>query len=402
LDNSSIERWGWASIGISILLGLLNLGISIASGSLAVTAEMIHNLVDLAASVSVLVGLKISRRRSQAFPYGLYKVENIVSIGMALLIFFTSYEIVRQALFAAPRVTTVSPWMLAGVTVAGLVPLAFSHFEIAVGKKANSPSLVADAQEYRAHVFSSGVVFAALLGQLFGLRLDRWAALLVALFIVKTGWELLRDGMRVLLDASLDAATLSQVQEIIQSDPSVEQINSLTGRNSGRYRFLEAEVGLRLNDLQKAHLVSKRLVQAIKDTVPHVEQVLIHYEPILPTHVRYAFPLASPDGRLSEHLGEAPYIALITLRLVDGVIEKREVMTNPFCQEVKAKGIKVAEWLVAQKVNRVYIQSSLHGKGPEYVFANAGVELVSNQSDRLEGALKHVLAKHSLHLAEAG
>ena len=62
MENSSVERWGWASIGINILLGLLNLIISIASGSLAVAAEMVHNLVDLAASVAVLVGLKISQR----------------------------------------------------------------------------------------------------------------------------------------------------------------------------------------------------------------------------------------------------------------------------------------------------------------------------------------------------
>jgi cation diffusion facilitator family transporter len=398
----SIERWGWASIGVNLFLGMLNLTISIASGSLAVTAEMIHNLVDLAASVSVLVGLKISRRRSQAFPYGLYKVENVVSIGIAGLIFFTGYEIIRQALFAAQRVTTVSLWMLAGVVLAGVIPLVFSHFERSAGKQANSPSLVADAQEYRAHVFSSGVVLAALLGQLFGLRLDRWAALFVSLFIIKTGWELLRDGMRVLLDASLDAATLSQVREIIQRDPFVEQVKSLMGRNSGRYRFLEAEVGLRVNDLQKAHLVSQRLEQAIKNTVSHVERVLIHYEPIQPTHLCYAFPLATVGGRLSKHFGEAPYMALITLRLKDGVVQKREVMANPYRREAKAKGIKVAEWLVSQKVDRVYIKESLHGRGPEYVFASAGVEMANSQSDTLEEELENEFGERSQQLTEEG
>jgi cation diffusion facilitator family transporter len=402
MEPPSIERWGWASIGVNLLLSLLNLTISVASGSLAVTAEMIHNLVDLAASVSVLVGLKISRRRSLAFPYGLYKVENVVSIGIAGLIFFTGYEIIRQALFTAQRATTVSLWMLAGVILAGVIPLVFSRFELTAGKQANSPSLVADAQEYRAHVFSTGVVLAALVGQLFGLRLDRWAALFVSLFIIKTGWDLLRDGMRVLLDASLDSATLSQVREIIQRDASVEKVKTLMGRNSGRYRFLEAEVGLRVNDLQKAHLVSQRLEQTIKDSVSHVERVLIHYEPMHPTHLRFAFPLAAADGRLSKHFGEAPYIAVITLHLKDGVVEKREVMSNPYRREAKAKGIKVAEWLVSQKVNRVYIKESLQGRGPEYVLANAGVEMINSQSDTLERELEKALAECSQQQTEAG
>src|SRR4030066_134470 len=110
----AVERWGWGSIGINLLLSLLNLVIAIASGSLAVTSEMVHNLVDLMASVVVLIGLRISQRRSKSFPYGLYKIENVVSVALAGLIFFTGYEIVREALTNYREQTTVSLWMLVG------------------------------------------------------------------------------------------------------------------------------------------------------------------------------------------------------------------------------------------------------------------------------------------------
>ena len=156
----------------------------------------------------------------------------------------------------------------------------------------------------------------------------------------------------------------------------------------------------RLNDLQKAHSISQRLEQTIKDTVPCVERVMIHYEPIIPTHLRCAFPLATPDGRLSVHFGKAPYMALITLRLADGAIEKREVIINPHCQEEKAKGIKLAEWLVSQKVDRVFIKESLQGKGPEYVFANAGVEMASSESDTLDLELDKELAERRQQITE--
>jgi cation diffusion facilitator family transporter len=387
IPEASIEGWGWGSIGLNVVLSLLNLGIAVASGSLAVAAEMVHNLIDLMASVAVLVGLKISKRKSKSFPYGLYKVENLVAVGVSLLIFFTGFEIIREAIFAPPRETSVNLWMLAGVMLSIILPLSFGYFEMRAGKVANSPSLMADAQEYRAHVFSSGFVLISLAGHYFGLRLDRAAALFVAIFIVKAGWELLKDGMRVLLDASLDAGTLAQVRQIIENDPATIQLKNLTGRNSGRYRFLEAEVALRVDDLKKAHAVSQRIEQEIRAKVPHLERVLIHYEPEARPYTCYAFPLADPGGKLSEHFGEAPYFAMVTRRLPDGVVEKQEVISNPHKDLPKAKGIRVAEWLVSQKVDRVVLKENIQGKGPEYVFADAGVELRFTTADTIDLAL---------------
>lgn len=139
--------------------------------------------------------------------------------------------------------------------------------------------------------------------------------------------------------------------------------------------------------MEKAHTVSQRIVQAIREQVPYVERVLIHYEPLAHTHARYAVPLADPQGWLSEHLGEAPYFALVAVRLADGAVEKQEVVANPHRDEPKAKGIRVAEWLATQKVDRVLLKQSLHGKGSEYVFADAGVEMTLVKSDSLSQAL---------------
>jgi cation diffusion facilitator family transporter len=389
-NEHSLEKWGWGSIGINIMLSLLNFGISFASGSLAVGAEMTHNLVDLTASVVLLIGLKISHRQSKDFPYGLYKVENFVAVAVSALIFFTAYEIVERALFGSLGKVTVKSWMLLGVVLSAAIPLVFSSYQINVGKKSNSPSLIASAQEYRTHVFSSGIVLAALVAQLTGVRIDRWAALFVIVFILKTGWDLLRDGMRVLLDASLDSATLSEVNKIIESDPATVKVRTLTGRNSGRYRFMEAEVEFRVNDLREAHAVSERIEQAIRDRVPYVERVLIHYEPAARKNLRYAFPLATADGKLSDHFGESPYFSFVTLSSIDNAIEKQEVVPNPYWQEEKAKGIKVAEWLVAQKIDKVFVKESLQGKGPEYVLANSGIEIFTFDESMLDSAIDRI------------
>ena len=281
----------------------------------------------------MLIGLKLSTRKSKAFPYGLYKLENVVTVVLAMMTFITAYEIARDALFTPTHLATVNVWMLAGVVVATAIPLVFSHFELRAGQAANSPALVADAKEYRAHVFTTGFVLAALVGQWFHLSLDRVAALVIVLAIGKTGWELLTDGMCVLLDVSLDADTLLKIRQTIIAEPAVAQVVELTGRNAGRFRFVEAEVALRVRELEQAQVVTQRIEAQIRQAVPHVDRVLIHAEPVRCTHQLYAVPLANLSGALSEHFGEAPFFTLVRVRLTDSVVEEQQILASPYAEE---------------------------------------------------------------------
>ncbi|MGC9395905.1 MAG: cation diffusion facilitator family transporter [Anaerolineae bacterium] len=387
----NVERWGWYSIGINVALIGINLLVARASGSLAVGAELIHNSVDLLTAIAVLVGLKLATRKTAQFPYGLYKLENIIAVGLAGMTFLTAYEIAREALFATAPPPTVTFWALAGVVLAWIIPLIFSTFELRAGRAANSPALIADALEYRIHVFTTGVVFAALVGQWVNVPLDRIAALLIVIAIAKTGWNLLSDGMRVLLDASLDAETLVQVRELITADPAVTALRWVTGHNAGRFRFLEAEVTLRVHDLEQAEAAVQRMDTAIRAAVPHIERVLIHAAPQERTHVRVAVPLETPEGMLSSHFGEAPYFALVTVRLTDGVATEQTVLLNPHQGEEKAKGIHVAEWLVTQKADVVMLRENLSGRGPVYVFGESGIEMQRTEATTLAEALTSVL-----------
>jgi predicted Fe-Mo cluster-binding NifX family protein len=264
----------------------------------------------------------------------------------------------------------------------------FSHFELRAGQAANSPALIADAREYRAHVFTTGVVLAALVGQWFALPLDRFAALVIVVAIGKTGWELLADGMRVLLDASLDAEMMYKIREAIAAEPTVAEVVEVTGRNAGRYRFVEAAVTLRVQELEKAEAATQRIEARVHEACPYVDRVLIHAEPVKRTHRRYALPLADRNGTLSEHFGEAPYFGLVQVRLADGAVVEQRILANPFLEEEKAKGIRVAEWLVEQKADTVLLREDLHGKGPVYVFSDAGIVLERTGAETIDMAIE--------------
>ena len=382
-----LERWAWYSVALSAVLAALHAVIAGASGSLAVTAELIHNIVDLAAAVAVLAGIKLATRKSKEFPYGLYKLENLAALGLAAMIFVSAYEIARDALLAPATVVRAEGWMLVALAATGALPLVFGHFELRAGRSANSPALIADAKEYRVHVFTTGLAFAALASQWTGIALDRGAALVIVVVVAWTGWGLLRDAMRVLLDASLDAAALLQIRAVIGADPAVTEIKWLTGRNAGRFRFVEAGVALRVAGLEKVETAVRRIEAGVRAAVPHLERVLVHAESAASPHVRYAVPLDDPAGTLSRHFGEAPFFALVTLRRANGGIEEQRVVANPHQTLKKAKGIRVAEWLVAQKIDAVILKEDVRGKGPEYVFRDAGVELRRTDAKRLAEAL---------------
>jgi cation diffusion facilitator family transporter len=388
----NVERWGWYSIAVNVVLTAINLIVVIASGSLAVGAELAHNLIDLLAAVAVLIGLKISTRKSKAFPYGLYKLENVVTVVLALLVFVAAYEIARDAFLTPAHQATVAPWMLVGLVAATVIPLVFGHFELRAGRAANSPALIANATEYRTHVLTTGMVLVALLTQRFTLPLDRVAALIIAAVIGKTGWDLLADGLSVLLDASLDTDTLVQLWEVIRAEKAVAEVNWVTGHNAGRFRFIEAEVTLRVHDLDKAEAATRRIETQVRQAISCVERVLIHAKPAERTLLCCAAPLADPHGTLSQALCGAPYFALVTVGLTNGTIDEQRVLANPYQQAEKTRGIQIAEWLLTQKVDLVLVGDGPQCKAPIYVFSDAGVEVQETDATTLQDALKSCLS----------
>jgi len=297
-----------------------------------------------------------------------------------------------EAIKGNPTAFSYEGWVLLAVAALIPVPFIFGSYEVNIGKKANSPSLIADGSQFKADVLTSSLVFLALLGQRFGLPLDRYAAIVIALFIIKAGWEILLGGMRVLLDASVNAETLEKIRSLIRDEPAVSTVTEVIARNSGRYLFIEASVTLRITDLKRAHLASQRIEEKIRNEIPNVDRVIIHYEPLIKSQLRYAIPLAGLGGKVGKHFGESPYFALIDIDLKQRRLQGQEVIVNPHEDLPKGKGLKVAEFLLSFKPDVVLTKESLAGKGPGYAFAEAGVETVQTEAGSLEELVEDLLS----------
>jgi hypothetical protein len=112
------------------------------------------------------------------------------------------------------------------------------------------------------------------------------AAVIVSLYMIWTGGRICVNSVKVLLDATIDRDTLDRVRNIALSNPAVKRVDSLVGRNSGRYRFIELYFEPFTSDLREANAVSEELEREITKKVERVDQVIVE-------------PEAEPGGRMT-------------------------------------------------------------------------------------------------------
>ena len=279
MDFNEKKKISLYSVGVNLLLSLIKIIGGVISGSAALIADGVHSLSDLAASLSVYVGIVISNKKSDLFPQGLYKVENLVALVSAFAIFFAGYEIGKDVLFgkSEPMKNLTVAVVVIGLTV--LITYLYSRWEKQKAIELNSPSLLADAEHIKTDFYTALVVLVGVLGQYFGYPIvEKIAVVIVIYFIFHSGFEILKEAIKVLLDASLDHESIEKIKEILENEKMIKKINAITGRNAGSYKFVQLDLALNTDSLKEAHELAHKIEKDIKEQMPFVEKVVIHYQ----------------------------------------------------------------------------------------------------------------------------
>lgn len=354
-------------MGLKYLLGEI-------SGSLALKADAVHSLADVISSLTIFVGIVISDRKTKTYPEGLYKVENLVALLSSFFILYAAFEIGRDALFAKSFIeVTHLPQVLAGILLILAVAFVFSRYELRIGLHVGSPSLVADAKHVYTDLLSTVVIFFSIIGAYVGYSLDRYVAFFVALLVARTGLAIMIDAVKVLLDATLDHATLDEMRKIMERHPDVAEVMSVGGRSSGRYKFVEISLHMRTRLLREAHEIVSHLEEEILDRWPDIDRIIVHYEPMHKETWLIAVPVDGKEGekpgeivKLSDHFGEAPHFAVLSKNMVSGTVSVESYLDNPFREIERQKGVRVAEFLADHEVDETITRADLTGKGAGY------------------------------------
>ena len=292
-----MEKEHWALV--SLLLNLLQAGLKflggVLTGSLSLIAESIHSLSDSAASLIAFISIKLSKRTSHRFPYGLHKLENIGAIAIAFFLILAAFEIGKKALREPVVIDKEAlPVGIAVVVFSLISSLTLSFLERRAGKRLNSPTLIADSYHTLTDAFGSFLVLVSLSASFFGYQYDRYFAVAIAVLILYTAFGLLKEEVGAILDISADEETVEKIRGIILSFPEVVGIKRLLVRSAGGKLFIDAVIILRQGSFIKSHRIADEIEKRIAQEIDNVEMVFIHYEPAGEETLRVA--LFSGDG----------------------------------------------------------------------------------------------------------
>ena len=269
---------------------ILNLGVALAkiafgyfSGAVSVLSDGFHSLIDASSNVVGLIGIHAaSQPPDEDHPYGHRKFETVASsafIGFTALVML---EVLRNAfnhlMGREPQHTiTFASFAVMIVTVA--VNLFVIRYETREARRQSSEMLMADAMQTRADVWSSLTVIIALAGTRAGLPiLDPLGALVVAVFIGYSAWQIARVTTGILSDRSV--MSHADVEDVVMSVPGVLGCHHIRTRGSEDHVFLDLHVWLPADmPLAEAHDLSHVVKDKLMARYPKIGDAIIHIEP---------------------------------------------------------------------------------------------------------------------------
>ena len=344
----------------------------------------------------VAATLKLSKKRTVSYSSGLYKLENLIVAIIGFLILFGAYELGRLTLFRMHTGEPVMEWSDAGVLallIATIMGLILGIFKNKIGKKENCPSLQADARHSfidaaAMFVIASGVGLAVL-----GLpSADYVAAFLVALVVFWNGGQIAIDGIRVLLDASIETSLLEEVGSIARSDPRIRKVLETGGRNSGSRRFFALKLVPLQYDIQITAAITKDLKEKIRTAISNTDEVSIEYATEAEGTQNVAIPLDGEGRYSSSGLTGAPGLATLDADMTSRRIIRRRTVTNPYTGEDLRDGIRIAVMLARQGIDAVILPEPPEEKDVRYTLEAYGIRLLfapaKGGRDDLEAVLR--------------
>ena len=288
-DPQVRQRCGSVSGGVGIVLNaLLFLGkllSGLATGSIAVVADAFNNLSDAASSVITLVGFRLAGQDAdQEHPFGHGRMEYLTGLVVALAILLMGVEIGKSSLekIFSPEVTTFS-WMAVVILFLSiLVKLWMFFFNRTLGRRIGSAAMEATAADSLSDSVSTGVVLlSTLISHFLHVQVDGFAGLLVAVFILKTGWDSARETLDPLLGRPMDPSLAADIDRLVLSHPHILNIHDLVYHDYGPGRAMmsfhvEVPAGC---DLLEIHDVVDHIERELKER-HHIETV-IHVDPVV-------------------------------------------------------------------------------------------------------------------------
>jgi len=286
-DRASLTKFAWLSIAAAITTIVLKAGAYLLTGSVGLLSDAIESLVNLAGAFMALTMLIIAARPAdEGHVYGHSKAEYFASVTEGILILGAAIGIMTTAIqrLLDPRPLEQLGIGLAVSVVASLINFVVSRILLNAGKKRRSISLEADAHHLMTDVWTSvGVIGGVAISGLTGWgTLDPLVAILVALNIVWTGFQLIRRSVSGLMDEALPEADLQIIRDVMDKyQAKGVNFHALRTRQAAARRFMSVHVLVPGDTtVHDAHHIVEDFESDIRKALGGVVTVFTHLEPV--------------------------------------------------------------------------------------------------------------------------
>ncbi|RYL94651.1 cation diffusion facilitator family transporter [Sporolactobacillus sp. Y61] len=279
------ERGAVISIMAYLVLSCLKLIIGFFMNSRALSADGLNNATDIAASLAVLIGLKMSRRPADSdHPYGHWRSETIASLVASFIMVAVGLNVLYdsiRSIFAGDQTIPDVTAAWTGIFCAVIMYLVY-RYNKKLARKINSSSVMAAAKDNLSDAWVSiGTAVGVFGSQLHLPWLDTVAAILVGILICKTGWDIFRESSFNLSDG-FDEKKINEYTETIRSISEVDDVRTIKARNYGNNTIVDVVILVNPESgLTHAHDISTE-VEKVLEKKHGIFSATVHVEPNLP------------------------------------------------------------------------------------------------------------------------
>lgn len=274
-------------LNLAVAAAKITLGLLI--GSLAITADGFHSVMDGLGNVVALVGIAIaSRPPDPNHAYGHHRYETLTSLAVAGLMLLALFGLVQGAWsrFQSGNVPEVSALAFAVMSITLCINLAVTLWERREARRLSSSLLLADARHTTSDILVSISVIGSLVAVSFGFGwADAGVSLLIAAAIAWGAWSIVRDASHVLSDAT--AGEVADIAEAVTSVPGVRGTHNIRSRGGeGRVwvdLHIQVDPAMRVD---AAHDIASAVAQRVEAQFGEPADVTVHVEPADDRHLR--------------------------------------------------------------------------------------------------------------------
>ncbi|RGT58098.1 cation diffusion facilitator family transporter [Solobacterium moorei] len=272
-------------IAANLLLFIVKLIIGFMTRSVSIMSDGFNNLSDVMTCLVTVLGYRIaSKPADKEHPFGHGRVEYVVSFVIAVVIFTVSFELIKQGIqqIIEPNEILFKPVLMLILVLSIGVKLWISYLNHTIGKRIDNLAMIATAQDARNDAWSTLItIVAMLLSQLkTTFPFDGVATLVIACFILKSGYELIKEIVDRLIGKPADQELVKQIREIILKHKEIRGLHDLIIHDYGpsvKIGSAHAEVDAKMNFV-KIHDIIDQAEREVGDTL-HVMMTL-HMDPI--------------------------------------------------------------------------------------------------------------------------